>query len=194
MKTWLWPDHTISKSESRTLREEHNALVNLNADLLERLLALTPGGSEFAGDPMRCLEFVEDRMATVMRVAANNTALLEALRLVHELATNGLDYAHPRNSAAISAIETAARAAIAKGEKMRPTTIDVSSLQPHELAKALDAEVRAMGDDYTGQWLRVRYEHCGMSWEEVWPCACDTDCPVCGLDVEATSWEEEKDD
>lgn len=39
MKTqsWLWPDHAISKQESRQLREEHNALVNLNAELLEAL-------------------------------------------------------------------------------------------------------------------------------------------------------------
>lgn len=68
--------------------------------------------------------------------------------------------------------------------------IDVSQVPPHELAKALDAEVRAMGEDYTGQWLRVRYEHCGVSWEDVWPCACDSECPVCGLDIEATSWED----
>lgn len=36
MKTqsWLWPDRTIGKKESRVLREEHNAVVNLNADLL----------------------------------------------------------------------------------------------------------------------------------------------------------------
>ena len=27
-KTWLWPDRTIGKKESRVLREEHNALVN----------------------------------------------------------------------------------------------------------------------------------------------------------------------
>jgi len=37
MNTWLWPDREISKSESRRLREEHNALVNLNADLLRAL-------------------------------------------------------------------------------------------------------------------------------------------------------------
>ena len=34
MKTWLWPDRKISKTESRALREEHNALVNVSADLL----------------------------------------------------------------------------------------------------------------------------------------------------------------
>ena len=33
-KTWLWPDRTIGKKESRVLREEHNALVNSHADLL----------------------------------------------------------------------------------------------------------------------------------------------------------------
>lgn len=28
MKSWLWPDRTIGKRESRLLREEHNKLVN----------------------------------------------------------------------------------------------------------------------------------------------------------------------
>lgn len=34
---WLWPDHAIGKSESRRLREEHNALLNSHAELLEAL-------------------------------------------------------------------------------------------------------------------------------------------------------------
>lgn len=33
MKTWLWPNRTISKTESAQLREEHNATVNATADL-----------------------------------------------------------------------------------------------------------------------------------------------------------------
>ena len=37
---WLWPDQKLSKSDSRRLREEHNALVNLNGDLLEALVGL----------------------------------------------------------------------------------------------------------------------------------------------------------
>ena len=36
-RTWLWPDRTIRKPESRVLREEHNALVNLTAALLAAL-------------------------------------------------------------------------------------------------------------------------------------------------------------
>lgn len=32
-KSWLWPDRTIGKRESRELREEHNALVNRVASL-----------------------------------------------------------------------------------------------------------------------------------------------------------------
>jgi hypothetical protein len=39
-QSWLWPDRTISERESRQLREEHNALVNLNAELLEALEAV----------------------------------------------------------------------------------------------------------------------------------------------------------
>lgn len=32
--TWHWPDHVISKRESRRLREEHNALANSHHELL----------------------------------------------------------------------------------------------------------------------------------------------------------------
>lgn len=34
MKTWLWPDRAIGKRESRALREEHNATINVAAELL----------------------------------------------------------------------------------------------------------------------------------------------------------------
>ena len=37
---WLWPDHVIGKRESRKLREEHNALINVAADLLRQRDAL----------------------------------------------------------------------------------------------------------------------------------------------------------
>lgn len=31
---FLWPDHAISKTQSREIREEHNALYNSHAELL----------------------------------------------------------------------------------------------------------------------------------------------------------------
>jgi hypothetical protein len=34
---WLWPDRVIGKRESRLLREEHNRVVNFNAELLAAL-------------------------------------------------------------------------------------------------------------------------------------------------------------
>jgi hypothetical protein len=37
MSAWLWPDRKIGVHESRTLRTEHNALVEMNAELLEAL-------------------------------------------------------------------------------------------------------------------------------------------------------------
>ena len=37
MNTWLWPNRTIGKNESGELREEHNAAVTINAELLEAL-------------------------------------------------------------------------------------------------------------------------------------------------------------
>ena len=36
-RSWLWPDHVIGKRESRTLREEHNRMVNVNIELREAL-------------------------------------------------------------------------------------------------------------------------------------------------------------
>lgn len=35
VRPWLWPDHVIGKRASRLLREEHNAVVNSHAELLE---------------------------------------------------------------------------------------------------------------------------------------------------------------
>lgn len=38
---WHWPDHIIRKRESRRLREEHNALYNSHAELLEAITRIT---------------------------------------------------------------------------------------------------------------------------------------------------------
>lgn len=38
--TWLWPDKTIGKRESRKLREEHNAAVTVAHELAEALEGL----------------------------------------------------------------------------------------------------------------------------------------------------------
>ena len=35
--SWLWPDHTLGKRESRRLSEEHNTAVNLQAEMAEAL-------------------------------------------------------------------------------------------------------------------------------------------------------------
>ncbi|HSW32691.1 MAG TPA: hypothetical protein VLH36_03655 [Steroidobacteraceae bacterium] len=48
------------------------------------------------------------------KIMAASPELVGALALILELATNGLDHAHPRNSASISAIAAAAQAALAK--------------------------------------------------------------------------------
>ena len=39
-QSWLWPDRTIGKRESRRLREEHNALVNEHTAMLDALREL----------------------------------------------------------------------------------------------------------------------------------------------------------
>jgi hypothetical protein len=48
--TWLWPDHTIGKRESRELREEHNATVSALCNLIEAteyLIQDHPGTEKF---------------------------------------------------------------------------------------------------------------------------------------------------
>lgn len=45
-QSWLWPDHIIGKRESRKLREEHNAVVNSHAELLEALKQAGAGMSD----------------------------------------------------------------------------------------------------------------------------------------------------
>ena len=40
-QSWLWPDRTIGKRESRQLREEHNALVNEHAAMRDALRELS---------------------------------------------------------------------------------------------------------------------------------------------------------
>jgi hypothetical protein len=36
----------------------------------------------------------------------------------------------------------------------------------------------------------ITYKHCGTTWHDVWSCACDSECPVCGKDIEALDWQE----
>lgn len=38
--------------------------------------------------------------------------------------------------------------------------------------------------------LRIYYRHCGEDWEDTWSSAVDSECPVCGKDIEAYEWEE----
>ncbi len=35
---------------------------------------------------------------------------------------------------------------------------------------------------------RIVYEHCGVTWEDVWDCACNDRCPVCNREIEPVSW------
>jgi hypothetical protein len=54
--SWLWPDRPIGKAESKQLREEHNALLNSHAELLEALTEcsrLLDVAFDFDGDVFR---------------------------------------------------------------------------------------------------------------------------------------------
>ncbi len=52
---WLWPDHNIGKRESRQLREEHNALVNLCGLLSDLARAVDAGDFPAIGQAMAAL-------------------------------------------------------------------------------------------------------------------------------------------
>ena len=42
--------------------------------------------------------------------------------------------------------------------------------------------------------IRYRHDDCevrpGITWTSKWSCACDDECPACGVDIEASDWEE----
>ena len=33
--------------------------------------------------------------------------------------------------------------------------------------------------------VQYRCPTCGTNWSDVWSCACDSECPTCGVDIEA---------
>ena len=60
----------------------------------------------------------------------------------------------------------------------------------------LDAEdEEAFAAEAEERLLKVEYccPNCGHEWQEQWSCACDSQCPECGLkNIEALSWDELK--
>lgn len=41
-------------------------------------------------------------------------------------------------------------------------------------------------------WLVIQYHcpECDVEWTDEWYCACDSECPKCGHDIEAMTWED----
>jgi len=40
-------------------------------------------------------------------------------------------------------------------------------------------------------WLRIAYEcDCGEEWQDEWSCACDSECPACGMTCEALDYDD----
>lgn len=66
IKTWLWPDHAISKTESRQLREEHNATVNVVVELVDRLRSLVKVTIEDYGGPSAEMEMEMDAATAII--------------------------------------------------------------------------------------------------------------------------------
>lgn len=65
------------EAERRRLHVDHAALVARVANLEQMLEDLTPGGSEFHGNPQRCRDFVKRSMATVIKTMLENKKLVE---------------------------------------------------------------------------------------------------------------------
>lgn len=38
--------------------------------------------------------------------------------------------------------------------------------------------------------LLIMYNHCFITWFDLYDCACDSKCPECGEDIEAMAWAE----
>ena len=99
-----WLNHTHGEEEcayflspSRCLALEFDAIARERDEAAEKweraLVGLTPGGSEFVGEPENCVRFVRERLETVIQVqkralAAEKAAenLADALRIITELA------------------------------------------------------------------------------------------------------------
>ena len=64
MKCWLWPDHAIGKRESARLREEHNAAVNVAAELRA---ALELVNVDKDGDGFICAEGMDQVRAALAK-------------------------------------------------------------------------------------------------------------------------------
>lgn len=61
-QSWLWPDRVIGKRESRTLRDEHNSLVNSRAGLLETIKKIQHNAQVMnQAEPNRVWTAVEDQ-------------------------------------------------------------------------------------------------------------------------------------
>ena len=67
---WHWPDHNIGKRESRRLREEHNAAMNLNAELVEALESVIAWSKEVPA-PYREFPFVSNARQLIQKAKAN---------------------------------------------------------------------------------------------------------------------------
>jgi hypothetical protein len=89
--------------------------------------------------------------------------------------------------------------ALFRGELLTDCSEDEARATARQLADCfseLDAEDEAAFDADEAErerLLNIQYRcpNCGHEWQEQWSCACDSECPHCGLkDITALSWEE----
>lgn len=61
------------------------------------------------------------------------------------------------------------------------------------LARQLADRFAELDAEDEEQWLDIEYRcpTCGHEWQEQWSCACDSECPACGLrNITALSWDD----
>ena len=68
---WHWPDHNIGKRESRRLREEHNAAMNLNAELVNGLEMAEKVFNVESIDPLCAFMAIEKLRSLIQKAKAN---------------------------------------------------------------------------------------------------------------------------
>ena len=59
--------------------------------------------------------------------------------------------------------------------------------------RVLDARFGELDAEDEEQWLNIEYlcPNCCHEWQEQWSCACDSECPACGMkNITALSWDD----
>lgn len=60
-----------------------------------------------------------------------------------------------------------------------------------EILRRVTPEDYSIDDDGKVCSIRRDFFHCGEEWSDYWSCACNDECPTCGVEVEPDFWIDE---